>query len=89
MSAFVAATMRTSTFEGLGWPTGWTSWFSISRSSLGWMCASSSPISSRSTVPPWALRMTPDAFSQAPVNDPRRWPKSCESTISRVAPVQL
>jgi hypothetical protein len=35
MSALVAATMRTSTFEGRGWPTGWISWFSISRSSLG------------------------------------------------------
>jgi hypothetical protein len=33
--------------------------------------------------------MTPGALSLAPVNDPRRWPKSCESTISRVVPVQL
>ena len=48
-----------------------------------------SPISSRNSVPPLAPRMIPWKFSMAPVNDPRRWPKSCESSMSRGVEVQL
>ena len=40
-------------------------------------------------MPPFAARMTPAKFSVAPVNAPRRWPNSWESSISRGVALQL
>ena len=48
-----------------------------------------SPISSRKRVPPAAARMMPGKCSLAPVKEPRRWPKSCESSMSFGVALQL
>ena len=88
-SALVATMRRTST--RLGWvsPIGWISFDSRKRSSLGWTSRLVSPISSRKSVPPAAARMTPWKLSTAPVKAPRRWPNSCESSMSFGVEVQL
>ena len=52
----------------------------MQRSSLAWTCGSNSPISSRNSVPPSALRMKPSVAQSAPVNAPLRWPNNWDST---------
>jgi hypothetical protein len=68
---------------------GRTSPDSRKRSSLGCVSRVVSPISSRKSVPPLAARMMPEKCSLAPVKEPRRWPKSCESSISFGVALQL
>ena len=46
------------------------------RSSFGWSSSGSSPISSRNTVPPFAVSNRPACDVWAPVNAPRSRPKS-------------
>ncbi len=46
-----------------------------------------SPISSRNTVPPSATSTRPFLFASAPVNAPRTWPNSSDSSrFSGIAP---
>jgi hypothetical protein len=90
MSALVAAITRTSTRTGCDLAD--RVHLRSTRGSGGsFGCTSSvvSPISSRKRVPPAAPRMTPWKLSTAPVNAPRRWPKSCASSMSLGEALQL
>ena len=85
----MAAMTRTSTLTGCMSPIGCTSLDSRKRRSLGCTSSVVSPISSRNSVPPVAARMMPEKFSVAPVKEPRRWPNSCESSMSFGVALQL
>ena len=57
------------------------------RSSFTWTTGLISPISSRKIVPFSATSISPFLFESAPVNAPRIWPKSSESSsVSESAP---
>ncbi len=71
---------RTSTATGRLAPTGRTSPSCSTRSSLTWNAGEVSPISSRKMVPPSARWNRPTWSSKAPVNAPRLWPKSSDSS---------
>ena len=61
-------------------PSRWNRRVWSTRSSFTWMNGSSSPISSRKTVPSGGqVSSQPARSSRAPVNAPRRWPNSSDS----------
>ena len=78
----MAATTRTSTFEGALSPTRRISLSWRTRFSFTWVGSGSSPISSRKMVPPSASSKRPLRAVAAPVKAPRAWPKSSLSTRS-------
>ena len=81
------AMMRTSSGTGRVAPTGHTSRFSMTRSSLTWSSNGSSPISSRNRVPWLAATNSPGLACSALVKAPRTWPKSWLSmSVSGMAP---
>ncbi len=57
--------------------------------SFAWTCRSTSPISSRKSVPRWASSMSPGFAATAPVKAPFWYPKSSLSSSSREKPAQL
>ena len=75
--------------NGVGSPSGQISPDSRNRSSFGCRSSPSSPISSRNSVPSRAPLISPGLSRSAPVKEPRRWPNSWLSSMSRGTAVQL
>jgi hypothetical protein len=71
---------RTSTRCVRSAPSGSTSRSCSTRSSLAWSVGLIVPISSRKIVPPSASANLPRRVVVAPVNAPRTWPKSSDSS---------
>ena len=88
-SRLVAATTSTSTRTARCAPTGSTSRFSSRRSSLAWRVTSSSPISSRKSVPPSCAATIPSAALFASENAPATWPNICDSKTPRATPAMF
>ena len=77
---------RTSTFSVRSAPSGSNSRSCSTRSSLACSAGLIVPISSRKIVPPSASANLPFLVSVAPVNAPRTWPKSSDSSsVSGIA----
>ena len=72
--------MRTSQRSGRVPPTRWNSPSCSTRSSFTWVAGVMSPISSRNSVPPSACSKRPARWRSAPVNAPRSWPNSSDSS---------
>ena len=85
----MAAITRTSSFIARAEPTGRTSPSSSVRSSRTCSAGDISPISSRKIVPPRASSNRPFLSATAPVKDPRRWPKSSDSSSPSGSAPQL
>ncbi len=85
----MAATTRTSTWTVRSAPTGSTSPSCRTRSTLAWVRADMSPISSRKIVPPSAATNLPVWRRSAPVKLPFSWPKSSDSISSSGIAAQL
>ncbi|OIQ63000.1 hypothetical protein GALL_554650 [mine drainage metagenome] len=81
--------MRTSTRIGDVPPTRSNSRSCSTRSSLAWKAAEMSPISSRNSVPPWAISKRPLRMPTAPVKAPFSWPNSSVSSSDSVSAAQL
>ena len=88
-SRWVAAHSRTSTLTGRSSPIGTTSRSCRTRRNAVCEAGGSSPISSRNSVPPSALRTSPVRSPTAPVNAPRRWPNSSASSSDAGSAPQL
>ena len=88
-SAFVAATMRTSTVVGRSSPSRSNSPSWIARRSFDWAEYGIAPTSSRKSVPPSARWKRPSRSAEAPVNEPRRCPKNSLSQMSCGIAAQL
>ena len=80
MSRLVAAITRTSTLWLRSEPSGSNSRSCSTRSSLDCSAGAIVPISSRKIVPPSASANLPFLFVSAPVNAPRTWPNSSDSS---------
>ena len=79
--------MRTSTWIFWRPPMRSTIWSCRKRSSLTCSGCGRSPISSRNSVPLWALSILPMVCFTAPVKAPRSWPNSSlSSRFSGIAP---
>ena len=85
----VADTIRTSIRRETFSPMRRSSPSWITRSSLACARNDSSPTSSSSSVPECASSNTPTRSATAPVNAPRAWPKSSDSTRSSGSAAQL
>jgi hypothetical protein len=81
--------MRTSTLRGFVAPTGVMVEVCRKRSSFVCRLRSISQISSRNSVPPSAAAAAPGLSEIAPVNEPRRWPKTSDSSRSTGIAPQL
>ena len=79
-SLAVAASNRTSTRRVRWSPTRRISLSCSTRRSFAWSGSGSSPISSSSNVPPSACSNSPALSADAPVNAPRTWPNSSDSS---------
>ena len=88
-SRFVEARTRTSRATGCSPPSRSSSPSSSTRSSLAWVPAARSPISSSSRVPPCARSNLPRRRATAPVKAPFSWPKSSLSSSSPGIAAQL
>ena len=88
-SRLVAERMRTSTGTGRLSPTRSITRSSSTRSSLTWVSAGKSPISSRKMVPPEAASNRPARAWCAPVKAPRTWPNSSLSKRASLRAAQL
>ena len=76
----MAAITRTSTRSVRSAPSGSNSRSCSTRSSLDWSAGLIVPISSRKIVPPSASANLPFFVVVAPVNAPRTWPNSSDSS---------
>ena len=81
--------MRTSTLVGRSSPSRSNSPSWIARRSFDCAGRGMAPTSSRNSVPPSASWKRPSRSAEAPVNEPRRWPKNSLSQISSGMAAQL